>query len=64
MNTLTQINATACTARIAGFTPINAGIAKLATIEAVEIHFTCRRIAPFRRQSAIGGPNLGCSISH
>lgn len=33
-------------------------------IEAVEIHFTRRRIAPLRRQSAIGGPNFGCSISH
>lgn len=64
INTLTQISATACTARITGFTPISAGIAKLTMIEAVEIHFTRRRIAPLRLQSAMGGPNLGCSISH
>ena len=59
MNTDTQISATACTARMVGLTPIKAGIAKLTTIDAVEIHFTRRRIAPLRRQSAMGGPNFG-----
>lgn len=63
MKTLTQISAAACTARTVGLTPISAGIAKLTMIDAVAIHLTLRRIAPLRRQSAMGGPNLGCSIS-
>ncbi len=64
IKTVTQINAVAWIARTIGLTPNKAGIAKLTMIDAVAIHFTRRRIAPPRRQSAMGGPNRGCSISH
>lgn len=63
MKIITQVKVAACTASIHGFNPSNTDIEKAAAIDTVARIFALRLIAPDARQSAIGGPSVGCSIN-